>query len=145
MDSDWKPDQTYSSTVLSMAALYAWRSLPIPVASALSWESVLARASAPCIEELLIIVIMSSIVELPKCMFRDRGDINEFLSSINRSSPLYSDRRALITEESLGAGYQWRYMVPSCFKTSYSGFMRERVMSHQVSLKRSRKGSITGE
>lgn len=71
------------------------------VASVLSWKRVLARASAPSTEEPLIIVMISSIVELPKCMFRDRGDINEFLSSISRSSPLYSDRRALIIEVSL--------------------------------------------
>ena len=116
----------------------------MPVASALSWESVLTRASAPPIDELLIIVMTSSIVELPICMFRDRGDINEVLSSINLSRPVYSERRALTTEGSVRVGYQRWYTPTSCRKMSQNGFISARVMSHQVTLKKSRKKSIGG-
>lgn len=115
------------------------------VASALSWKSVLVRASAPSIEELLIMVMISSIVELPKCMFRDKGDINVFLSSTNLPNPLYSNRSASITEVSPEAVCQRRYFVLSCHRTLCNGFMSEMVMSHQVILKKRRKGSIAGE
>lgn len=115
------------------------------VASALSWRSVLAMTSAPSTEVLLMIVIISSIVELPKCMFLDRGDISMFLSSTSLSSPLYSDRSALIKEESMGAGCQRGYMVPSCRKTSHNGLMSASVVSHQATLNKNRKMNIVGE
>lgn len=131
-----------------MDALYTWSFFPISVASALSWKNVLTRASAPSREELRIVVMMRSMVTLPRCMSRERGDIKECLLSINLSSPVYSDRRASVMEKSSGVGFQWRYVVTYRRKMLLRRVLvgnSARVTSHHVALKKNRRKSMAAK
>ena len=128
-----------------MDALYAWSFFPISVASVLSWKNVLARASAPSMEELLIVVMIRSMVTLPRCMSRERGDINECLVLTNLSSPVYSDRRASVMEKSSGVGCQRRYVAMYWRKVLMKNVPvgnSARVTNHHVALKNNRRKSM---
>lgn len=85
---------------------------------------------------------------LPRCILRERGDINECLSSINLSSPVYSDRRALAIEKSGGIGFQTAcvaiYRRKMLLRRVLAG-NSARVMNHHAALKRNRRRTMAGK